>query len=660
MLTMAAREKRSVSQPSSYREFDKAGKNSSAGKDIQGESEMDFFAPTEDPVLGSEIKNKRRNKSRRAEGEESPERLAHAPSIPEKEAAIAQEITARTNDDIQAKKITEQDGVSHVPLQDIRVESAMCDDSNASTGASLGAQALAIAADKGVADNEKKRTGKTPRKAKNKKNTMSAVEFTKVLASGTTLDMMSDEQVARLNEEQFNQLLDNEYEQQEQRNRELMVRARRHQQMIMREKRLKEQAELDLQEQRLQHEFAEVQRARQQAEMEARRPTPVTRSVLSSFEVESELMNVAEKPSALVEEPTERFQFMPQSGVQTQFAQRTGGRKPSASLGGPDGLRSNQGRHIFSRPSQDAEGVETLEQNQRYLPNAQLAESAKQLADERNLYDCSVTGVKALQQHGLWSEDPPNRTTATAGGMSDERARSRLKNTPPYGLSKGKQMTASASGQPTAPMDIAGEFKEEKIRSGITEKAEASVRRKLTWPQKNLGFKFIQEPLGFNQLTFEHLIVGEITTIRNCHNMTEAKHRMRLLERIGYWKLRGADWSQTRAFYAAIIAGIEAEEFTWDVSFADIESMIIDKPLVAAAVKPDKKVVSKQFKKGEGIWFCKEYNSEAGCELEPGHNITTPRGDIKAAQHICAKCWRLKKVKKEHSEASSECPMRVQ
>lgn len=200
--------------------------------------------------------------------------------------------------------------------------------------------------------------------------------------------------------------------------------------------------------------------------------------------------------------------------------------------------------------------------------------------------------------------------------------------------------------------DHSGGSKEEKIKSGITEKAEASVRQKLTWPQKNLGFKFIQEPLGFNQLTFEHLIVGEITTIRNCPDIKEAKHRMRLLERIGYWRLRGADWSQVRAFYAAIIAGIEAEEFGWEVSFADIESMIIDKPLVASAVKPDKKQVKK---KTEMVWFCKDYNSESGCDLDPGHTLVTPRGDSRQALHICARCWRMKKVKKEHSEASSEC-----
>lgn len=118
--------------------------------------------------------------------------------------------------------------------------------------------------------------------------------------------------------------------------------------------------------------------------------------------------------------------------------------------------------------------------------------------------------------------------------------------------------------------------------------------------------------------------------------MVEAKHRMRLLERIGYWKLRGAEWSQVRAFYAAIIAGIESDEFSWDVPFADIESMIIDKPLVSAAIKPDKKGVSKPTKKTEGTWFCRDYNSEKWVcvGVGPQHNYSQ-RGYKTCSAHLC-------------------------
>lgn len=138
-----------------------------------------------------------------------------------------------------------------------------------------------------------------------------------------------------------------------------------------------------------------------------------------------------------------------------------------------------------------------------------------------------------------------------------------------------------------------------------------NVRTKLTWPQKQLGFRFIQEPLVFNQLTYDHLVVGEIATIRACNDLYEAKHRLRLLERVGYWKLRGADWCQVRAFYAAILAGIEAEEFNWDVEYHEFESMIIDKPSASAAVKPDKRQYPKTQGKADQ-WYCKDFNSEEG------------------------------------------------
>lgn len=91
------------------------------------------------------------------------------------------------------------------------------------------------------------------------------------------------------------------------------------------------------------------------------------------------------------------------------------------------------------------------------------------------------------------------------------------------------------------PRDRSGESNnlrtEERTKSGMMERSSMSVCNKLNWPQKQLGYRFIQEPVAFNQLTFDHLVVGEIATIRNCIDLHEAKHRLRLLERVGYWKL---------------------------------------------------------------------------------------------------------------------------
>lgn len=85
--------------------------------------------------------------------------------------------------------------------------------------------------------------------------------------------------------------------------------------------------------------------------------------------------------------------------------------------------------------------------------------------------------------------------------------------------------------------------------------------------------------------------------------------------------------------------------------------MIIDKPSATAAVKPDKRPFTKGKNKND-LWYCKDYNSENGCTMDSGHMVSTPKGDLKPAWHMCAKCWKFKKVKQEHSETASECPFR--
>lgn len=281
--------------------------------------------------------------------------------------------------------------------------------------------------------------------------------------------------------------------------------------------------------------------------------------------------------------------------------------------------------------------------------------TARQLANEDNLYACRESGIRSLQRHGLWDENP--------GRLQDEpredNQRSRSRNrTPPLATNRNR-----STGHDTVDTrECAGESNlvrgDERLKSGMMDKSSMSVCTRLIWPQKQLGYRFIQEPIAFNQLTFDHLVVGEIATIRACSDLFEAKHRLRLLERVGYWKLRGAEWSQVRAFYAAILAGIEADEFTWDVEYSEFETMIIDKPAISVAVKPDKKFFSGKNKGKYDTWCCKEYNSETGCNQDSGHMITTMKGDQKQALHICSKCWRIKKVRAEHAETAAECPLK--
>ena len=197
---------------------------------------------------------------------------------------------------------------------------------------------------------------------------------------------------------------------------------------------------------------------------------------------------------------------------------------------------------------------------------------------------------------------------------------------------------------------VAHDGNERRVTSGIHDKLSSKVRTKLTWPQKQLKFAFISESIEFRSLTFEHFVAGEVMTIRSCKNEVERDNRLRLLERICYWKIKGADWGQLRAFYAAFLSGVESHEHNWEEPLHELESMMIDRPALSAMIKPDKRL--------KGIynkWFCKEYNSMKGCTLTSGHKVNV-KGEDREAIHMCAKCWENSKQVKKHPRCVEECP----
>ena len=190
------------------------------------------------------------------------------------------------------------------------------------------------------------------------------------------------------------------------------------------------------------------------------------------------------------------------------------------------------------------------------------------------------------------------------------------------------------------------------VKSGMHDKPSSRAREKLIWPQKQLRLAFIENNIEFKNLTFEHLVAGKLTTIRNCVNTFERNPRLRILERICHWRLRGAVWSQLRGFYAAIVSSIEAHDNDWDLSLHELESMMIDKPAIAAALKPDRNGTTGR-KITDG--YCRDYNTTNGCKLQTGHKVMV-RGEEREAWHHCAKCLEMKKTKKAHSRVSEECP----
>lgn len=93
-----------------------------------------------------------------------------------------------------------------------------------------------------------------------------------------------------------------------------MVKTGRHQQQLLQDRRLHEQAEVEIQEQQFQQELLEAQKARQRAENAARKPDRVVLD-RSSLEAQDKFINYKELEQAegdayLYDQSPEKFQFM--------------------------------------------------------------------------------------------------------------------------------------------------------------------------------------------------------------------------------------------------------------------------------------------------------------------------------------------------------------
>ena len=86
-------------------------------------------------------------------------------------------------------------------------------------------------------------------------------------------------------------------------------------------------------------------------------------------------------------------------------------------------------------------------------------------------------------------------------------------------------------------LETEGECRHSKQKSGMLDKSTMNIRRKQTWPQKNLGEDWAEEELDFKQLRFEHLVAGETRTIEMCTEPAQILGRLKLLRRVAYLKL---------------------------------------------------------------------------------------------------------------------------
>ena len=121
--------------------------------------------------------------------------------------------------------------------------------------------------------------------------------------------------------------------------------------------------------------------------------------------------------------------------------------------------------------------------------------------------------------------------------------------------------------------DIVNKSKK-KLKSGILDKASASIEHKEIWPQKNLLEEYADAEISFRQMQYEHYVAGECRTIETCKDSEEMMGRARVMRRIAYLKLRGNEWSSIRTMYTAILRSKEIGENSWPANFEMFENIV--------------------------------------------------------------------------------------
>ena len=157
-----------------------------------------------------------------------------------------------------------------------------------------------------------------------------------------------------------------------------------------------------------------------------------------------------------------------------------------------------------------------------------------------------------------------------------------------------------------------------KAKSGMLACPSENTKNVEVWPHYNLHYEYASKPLEYNDLLFEQYIARETRTISACTDALEAKGRLNLMFRLAHLKQKGYSWESLRGLYTAVVRGIEMHETNWAADWQGIEEMVID--------VTDRNVhVKNKSKKQNDVWFCREFNREEGCALQPPHEAMVNR-----------------------------------
>ena len=218
----------------------------------------------------------------------------------------------------------------------------------------------------------------------------------------------------------------------------------------------------------------------------------------------------------------------------------------------------------------------------------------------------------------------------------------------------------------TSDSELDTNDKVRKVKSGITAKPTTGVLEQKMYPHFSLGRTsgFIGQNVRFENLTYEQFMAGELLTINSTIDMNEARGRTKLLQRVAMWRLRtNVSWPQVRQAFAAILRMVEDHEIGWNASWDDYERRIYDKvlsPSGSSTTSSGSTGKPRRINNNNSdniVWFCKNYQRIEGCSKEAPHQGRIGNM-VRQLHHICAACWLKDRIKRSHSESSSECPQK--
>lgn len=190
--------------------------------------------------------------------------------------------------------------------------------------------------------------------------------------------------------------------------------------------------------------------------------------------------------------------------------------------------------------------------------------------------------------------------------------------------------------------------KGKKMKSGKTAKVTSRVLKPQIWPQSELCLNFVSKDIKYEDLTIEEFVAGYSAILMSKSiSIKEREDRLEHLNSIMHLAIVH-DWSSIKNFHAAVLLEIERGKSKWGDSFLHLEHRTLTGH---AKSKTDKSTENKR--NMSGVLFCRDFQREK-CTHTKDH-FSTIKGERKWVSHICATCWIKDKVKKSHTEFSSDC-----